>query len=98
MLHIHGSAEAGDDELILGYAWEPESRASLSHRADIDTRFMESNSIIDDYFCATFKPSQEPVAKHRHFFEGLSGVNQVMILGHSLSKVDDEAYFQYFFL
>lgn len=103
VLHIHGSAEAGDDELILGHAWEPESRASLNDMtdiadiADMDTRLMEANSIIDDYFCATFKPSQELIAKHRHFFEGLSGVNEVMILGHSLSKVD-EAYFKYLFL
>lgn len=57
VLHIHGSAEARDDEPILGHAWEPESRASLNDRADIadmDTRLMVANSIIDDYFCATF--------------------------------------------
>lgn len=100
MLHIHGSAEARDDELILGHAWEPESRASLSGSADIadmDTRLMEANSIIDDYFCATFKPSQKLIAKHQYFFEGLSGVKQVIILGHFLSAVD-ETYFQYLFL
>ncbi|MGK3125892.1 bacteriophage abortive infection AbiH family protein [Candidatus Pantoea formicae] len=100
VLHIHGSAEAKDDELILGHAWEPESRASLNDRSDIadmDTRLMEANSIIDDYFCATFKPSQNLIASNQHFFEGLSEVKQVMILGHSLSVVD-EAYFQALFL
>ena len=100
MLHIHGSAEARDDELIPGHAWVPESRASFNDKADIadmDTRLMEANSIIGDYFCATFKPSQKLIAKHRHFFEGLSGVKQVMILSHSLSALD-EAYFQYLFL
>lgn len=35
VLHIHGSAEARDDEMILGHAWEPESHASLSGSADI---------------------------------------------------------------
>lgn len=77
VLHIHGSAEARDDELILRHAWEPESRASLNYRAniaDMDTRLMVANSIIDDYFCAASKPSQKLIAKHRHFFEGLSGV------------------------
>ncbi|HHG1423798.1 AbiH family protein [Klebsiella variicola] len=26
VLHIHGSAETRDDDLILGHAWKPESR------------------------------------------------------------------------
>lgn len=100
VLHIHGSAETRDDDLILGHAWEPGSRPSLNERADIaeiDTRLMEANSIIDDYFFATFKPSQKLIAKHRFVFEELSEVTQVVILGHSLSEVD-AAYFQALFL
>jgi len=100
VLHIHGSAETRCDDLILGHAWEPGTRPSLNERADIaeiDTRLMEANSIIDDYFFATFKPSQTLIAKHRFVFEELSEVKQVVNLGHSLSQVD-AAYFQALFL
>ncbi|SUX38764.1 Uncharacterised protein [Cedecea davisae] len=99
VLHIHGSVETKDNDLILGHAWEPRSRPSLNDRediAEIDTRLIEANSIIDDYFSATFKPSQKLIADHRHFFEGLSEIKQVVILGHSLSAVD-AVYFQALF-
>lgn len=99
VLHIHGSAETRDDDLILGHAWEPGSRRSLNERSDIaeiDTRLMEANSTIDNYFFATFKPSQKLIAKHQFVFEELSEVKKVVILGHSLSEVD-AAYFQALF-
>ncbi|WP_231108950.1 bacteriophage abortive infection AbiH family protein [Cupriavidus metallidurans] len=62
VLHIHGRSDAADDELVLGHAWNPQSRPSLNDRPDIeeiDTRVAEANDIIDDYFSATFKRSEE---------------------------------------
>lgn len=92
---IHGSAALQDDELILGHAWNPSSRPSLNSRDDVedmDVRLYEANQIIDDYFSSTFKQSDKIIRRHIDFFNNLSNVEQVIILGHSLSDVD-AAYF-----
>lgn len=95
ILFIHGCADVADDELVLGHAWHPQSRKSLNDRPDIeevDTRLMEANDIIDGYFSATFKRSTELITLHRNFFDALTEIEQVVVLGHSLSAVD-AAYF-----
>ncbi|WP_063589343.1 bacteriophage abortive infection AbiH family protein [Achromobacter ruhlandii] len=91
VLHIHGRADETDEELVLGHAWNPRTRRSLNERADIeeiDIRLIEANDTIDDYFSATFKRSDELIARHRAFFEALSSIEHVVVLGHSLSSVD----------
>lgn len=45
---------------------------------------MEANDIIDGYFSATFKHSAELIALHRGFFDALTDIEQVVVLGHSL--------------
>ena len=53
---------------------------------------MEANAIIDGYFFAPFKRSADLIAQHRGFFGALANIEQVIVLGHSLSDVD-AAYF-----
>ncbi len=95
ILFIHGCADLADDDLVLGHAWHPQTRNSLNDRSDIediDTRLMEANDTIDGYFSTTFKRSADLIAQHRGFFEALTDIRQVIVLGHSLSDVD-AAYF-----
>lgn len=95
ILFIHGCADLADDDLVLGHAWHPQTRKSLNDRSDIeeiDTRLIEANDLIDDYFSATFKRSADLIAQHRGFFDALTDIEQVIVLGHSLSDVD-AAYF-----
>ncbi|MGE8374592.1 MAG: bacteriophage abortive infection AbiH family protein [Diaphorobacter nitroreducens] len=92
---IHGNAAVQDEELILGHAWSPTVRPSLNSREDVeemDVRMYEANEIIDSYFSSTFKRSAELIQKHAYFFDQLSDVEQVVILGHSLSEVDSEYF------
>jgi len=94
-LYIHGSAADPEQNIILGHAWNPQDRKSLNDRpdiAEIDTRLMEANGIIDRFFSATFKPSKQLINKHRSFFDRLDGVSEVVVLGHSLSDVDAEYF------
>jgi len=94
-LHIHGASSDDDQELILGHGWNPAMRKSLNDRPDIedvDTRMIEANQILDQYFSATFKPSQQLIAQHQEFFQALDTVTQVTVLGHSLSDVDAEYF------
>ncbi len=96
VLHIHGRADLLDCDLVLGHAWNPLERKSLNSRPDIediDTRLIEANDILDAYFSSTFKPSAELIQIHRPFFERLSRLEEVVVLGHSLSEVD-AAYFK----
>lgn len=91
ILHIHGNAGNPTDALILGHAWNPSVRRLLTDRTDaenFDTRLMEGYSIIDEYFSSTFKPSARLITENKSFFEGVSGSNEVYVLGHSLSEVD----------
>jgi hypothetical protein len=96
ILHIHGRAEFPDSDLVLGHAWNPLERRSLNKRPDIeniDTRLMEANSILDKYFSATFKHSDRLLQQHHPFFERLTDLEEICVLGHSLSTVD-ELYFR----
>lgn len=94
ILHIHGEGEDESSELVLGHAWSAQVRPSLQRGLDedADTRFMEAMGILDDYFEKTFKPSAKIIEQHAQYFSSLKSVTQVVVLGHSLSKVD-EAYF-----
>ena len=91
MLHIHGSEEEGD-ELILGHAWEAQQRTPLNQQNEdpdsYDHRVAEAMAELDDYFENTFKPSQNIIADNDAFFRGLDSVEEVRVLGHSLSEVD----------
>ncbi|MBH3466216.1 bacteriophage abortive infection AbiH family protein [Pseudomonas carnis] len=94
ILHIHGEGLDESSELVLGHAWAAQIRPSLQRGLDedSDTRFMEAMGILDDYFERTFKPSAKIIEQQKSYFAGLKSVTQVVVLGHSLSKVD-EAYF-----
>ncbi|WP_419618824.1 bacteriophage abortive infection AbiH family protein [Thiolapillus sp.] len=94
ILYIHGEAQE-DDELVLGHAWNPVDIPSLNDVPDpesMDTRVMEGNEIINDYFSQTFKNSEKIVSDNSDFFKRLSRLSEITVLGHSLSTID-EAYF-----
>jgi hypothetical protein len=96
VLHIHGNIAQPEDGLILGHAWNPETRTSLNDRPDIedlDTRQAEAHDILDDYFLKTFKPSQRIIEENSEFFEELNNIEEVVVLGHSLADVD-KPYFE----
>lgn len=91
VLHIHGQASMKDEDLVLGHAWDPMSRPSLNDRhdtEDLDTRMIEANDILDRYFSVTFKPSEKLIQDSQPFFDALTSVKEVCVLGHSLSDVD----------
>jgi len=53
-----------------------------------DTRFIEGASIIDRYFELSFKPTERIIADNERRFAALSDVDDIRVLGHSLSDVD----------
>jgi len=47
---------------------------------------------MDRYFTKTFKPTARLIEQNRPFFDSLSGVEEVLLLGHSLQAVDHPYY------
>lgn len=92
---IHGSAEHSA-ELVLGHGWKqpssPDPYRIASNPEDADIREVQGQSIIDRYFADTFKPTDAIIARNRGFFQALSTVDTVRVMGHSVSEVD-HAYF-----
>lgn len=91
ILHIHGESTDAESELVLGHGWGPEERSSLFdavNHEDSDHRLIEAMQSLDEYFSETFKPSKDIIERNADFFAGLAAVDQVVVLGHSLSPVD----------
>ncbi|MEQ1637308.1 MAG: bacteriophage abortive infection AbiH family protein [Methylococcales bacterium] len=96
VLHIHGKAESEKSNLVLGHAWKPVNRNSLMSPEDLenqDVRLAEGDAIIDEYFKATYKPAEEIIKANRAFFSSLHPIEEIYVLGHSISNVDI-IYFQ----
>jgi hypothetical protein len=94
IIYIHGEAQK-DQDLVLGHAWNPVDIPWLNDVVDtesLDTRVMEGNEIIHDYFGRTFKDTQKIIESNKPFFANLKAISTIYVLGHSLSSVD----FDYF--
>lgn len=97
MLHIHGAAANPTETLVLGHGWEPDPNRDPyrfeQDPTDADMRVVEGQGIVDDYFRDTFKPTAKVIAKNAAFFAGLSDVDRIVVMGHSVSEVD-HPYFE----
>jgi hypothetical protein len=74
VLHIHGQAGSPTDQLVLGHGWRRTPTDSLNYGVvgeDADTRVLEGNRIVDDYFSATFKPTDKIIHQQQPFFHSL---------------------------
>lgn len=92
---IHGSAAVPDDEIILGHGWNPEHHQPLTANYELeemDVRLAEGLSLIESFFSTTFKNSAELIEKHKVFFDQLDQIEEVYVLGHSLSSIDAAYY------
>ena len=96
ILYIHGYAAEPGEPLILGHGWERRPEDSLNFQPDgpdDDWRVRQGIEHIDDFFAATFKPTAKRIEQNHGFFEGLAGVREVFVMGHSLAEVD-HPYFE----
>ncbi|MGK6313659.1 bacteriophage abortive infection AbiH family protein [Neorhizobium sp. DT-125] len=97
VLHIHGAAANPTETLVLGHGWEPDPNPDPyrfeQDPEDADMRVVEGQGIVDDYFSDTFKPTAKVIEKNAAFFAGLSDVDRIVVMGHSVSEVD-HPYFE----
>ena len=91
--HIHGSAADAENDLILGHGWNPKDVGSSNSNDGLDleeteSRVIEGNRLIDQYFERTFKPTELVITANQSFFEGLQETQQIFVMGHSLKDID----------
>lgn len=102
MYYIHGSRKNRKAKLILGHSYKkyvPDVSVKMPRFKDGFKRGMV-NAAFDDamvhagwYDQATTKNSRQIIKEHESFFDGLSDIDTVIVIGHSLSEVDME-YFE----
>lgn len=101
ILYIHGNALCGDD-LILGhhdaslfqervipaFNSEEEYEIYMENNMEEDFRLQEARAIIKEYFKKTYKDTTSIICQNQAFFYSLKNIDEVWILGHSLSEID----------
>jgi hypothetical protein len=95
ILYIHNKAINSSSLLILGHSRRPlkENKFRRMNDEDTDVRVVEGNVILDKYFETTYKNTETIIRENQAFFNDLKDVDEVFILGHSISDVDIK-YFQ----
>ncbi|MCB8999331.1 MAG: hypothetical protein H6540_04585 [Bacteroidales bacterium] len=75
---------------MLGHSRKPKQEESFSRNDDEDTDFRvaEGNAILDKYFNDTYKNTETIIQENIGFFTQLKTINDVYVLGHSISPCD----------
>lgn len=75
----------------LSFEEQDEWRERMSDNYDFS--YEQGRNEILGYFSKSFKYTEEIISKNKSFFDGLKDVKSVIVLGHSISDVD-QAYFE----
>lgn len=108
ILYIHG--KVGDNEkLVLGHHdnsfWnsqtedtstmtEEEYDAYCEYMQERDFREIEADDVIKSFFKTTYKDTTKIIEWYKAFFIQLRTCSKVFVLGHSLSDVDSEYFYE----
>jgi hypothetical protein len=99
IIYIHNKAINQTSTLILGHSRQQTSENSFDKESDWeeqDIRISEGNRILDKYFKDTYKNTDTIISENQYFFRQLKNMEEVFVLGHSISPVDIK-YFQTIF-
>ncbi len=104
--YIHGKAQTGSGDLILGHGIEPDNFKNedpsppddltpeqmemwIEQMSDsYDYSFELGKQELLDYFFRTFKQTKEVILLNSIFYNKIHNVDEVFVLGHSLSEID----------
>lgn len=89
LLHIHGEIENNLGSLIFGHNQELEQEDELDENGDSNrTLFSDSENVVKRTYYSFQKPVNDTIEKNINFFESLSDIEEIIILGHSLNSID----------
>ena len=89
ILHIHGRASIGEP-IIVGHQHLLEPLDYLEKHTDFRDPYNIINNICD--YNELYKPVEKIIEQNRPFFESLSRIKNIIVLGHSCGYID-EPYF-----
>ena len=93
--YIHGCRNNKRDRLILGH--RPEMGEEMNERskkvktyrqAMVEVAQQQVLDLIGEYDEALIKNSKKIIERNRNFFDSLSNIDQIIVIGHSVSPVD----------
>jgi len=108
ILYIHGKV-GENTKLILGHHnnsfWdnkitntstmtEEEYEAYIEYMQERDIREIEVEEVIKQFFKTTYKDTAKIIRWNKNFFAQMSNCSRVFVLGHSLSDVDFEYFWE----
>ncbi len=96
IFHIHGCTNNQNSEIVLGHGFElsDDERHARVVDEDTDVRVAEGLELIDQYFTDTFKPTDKIITDNQTYFQSLNNIDEIWILGHSLSDVDSPYFYE----
>lgn len=88
ILHIHGRADILDD-LIFGHGETIEEEQEVDENGDSTrTIFSDAENAAKYPFYALKKPVDDILTTHENFFETIKNMREIIIMGHSLNRID----------
>lgn len=88
ILHIHGKIGALD-ELLFGHGDTMDEKPEFDKYGEINrTPFSEAEDSAKYPFYALQKPVEKTLETHKTFFDSLEKTNEIVVIGHSLNKID----------
>ncbi|MHC1718103.1 MAG: bacteriophage abortive infection AbiH family protein [Acidaminococcaceae bacterium] len=97
VVYLHGCRRNKREELILGHSQGAESDWSIPDIVEgshirMEQKLYDAQEIatnyLGEYDIATEKKTDEIINKNTLFFESLGNIKDIVVIGHSLSKVD----------
>lgn len=87
IVHIHG--DIWNKQIIFGHNKVLDEDSEIDENGDSNrTPFSDSESAAKQAFHAFYKPVRNIIEANKHHFESFNTVKKIIILGHSLNKID----------
>ena len=89
ILHIHGRADGNSDQLVFGHGEVIKEEPELDENGESRrTIFSDAEGAAKYPFYALQKPVDKVIRAHRNFFDSLGQTSEIIVIGHSLNKID----------
>lgn len=92
ILHIHGSVDENDLSPVIGHGNKEKIDKMLEVALEAEEEYLEKRCSIYNAVAKYYKRALKDVPHflyyNKKFFENLSSINEIFIIGHSLGEVD----------
>ncbi|TCK93146.1 putative zinc ribbon protein [Natranaerovirga hydrolytica] len=76
-----------DNPVYLGYFLKDETKGNWKSQMRYDA-INNTVGLIEDYYENSSKKTSEVISRNQSYFKSLEGIENIVVIGHSLSKVD----------